>query len=353
MNPRIKQLIASLSARRIDALLVTKDVNISYLTRFPATESWLLVSPRGVFYITDFRYVLDAKMRLKGVSVKKHTPSLSIYETLFEAAKKAGIKRMGFDSRHMSFFQYEAMRRKCPKSIRMIKADDLVEGLREVKDADEVHAVRDALRVHKEAHVFLRKRMKPGLCERDVLWELEQFVKSKKAAFSFPPIIASGSNSCYPHAKVTERKIRGDDIVLADMGIELDGYKSDLTRMFFFGRIPPLMREVNGLVRAAQHHAVEKIKSGARIADVDYAARNFLAKQRLAKYFGHALGHGIGLEVHEAPRLSQENSAVLKEGMIITVEPAVYIPGKFGVRIEDMVLVQKNGCEVLSDDIDQ
>jgi Xaa-Pro aminopeptidase len=352
VNPRIKKLIASFPASGIDALLVAKDINILYLTGFPASESWLLVSPRGVFYITDSRYVLEVKKRLKGVSVKTYTTSFSIYETLFEAAKKAGVNRLGFDSRHMSFFQYEAMRRKCPKSMRMIKANDLVEGLREVKDACEVHAVRKALGVHKEAHLFLKKMIKPGLCERDVLWELERFVMSKKAAFSFPPIIASGSNSCYPHAKVTERRIRRDDIVLADMGIALNGYKSDLTRMFFFGRIPPLMSEVNGLVRAAQHNAVEKISSGARIADIDGAARNFLEKHKLAKYFGHALGHGVGLEVHEAPRLSQENSAVFKEGMIITVEPAVYIPGKFGVRIEDMVLVQKNGCEVLSDDID-
>lgn len=349
MNSRIKQLIASFPACGIDALLVTKDVNILYLTGFPASESWLLVSRRGAVYITDFRYVLEAQKGLKGVRVQKYAKS--IIEALFEAVKKAGVRRLGFDSRQMSFFQYETLRRACPKAVRLVKANGLVETLREVKGPEEVRAVRKALRIHKEAHALLKKVMKPGTSERDVLGELERFVKSQKAAFSFPAIIASGSNSCYPHAKVTDRKIRRDDIVLVDMGIELSGYKSDLTRMFFFGRIPRLMRQVHDLVRAAQQNAVGKIKSGVRIADVDGAARNFLAKQRLAKYFGHALGHGVGLEVHEAPRLSRENSAVLKEGMIITVEPAVYIPGKFGVRIEDMVLVQKNGCEVLSDDI--
>ncbi len=349
MNSRIKKLIATFPASGIDALLVAKDVNIIYLTGFPASESWLLVSKRGAVYITDFRYVLEAQKGLKGARIQKYTKSIS--EALFAAAAKAGVKRLGFDSRHMSFFQYETMRRACPRAVHLIKANGLVEGLREVKGPEEIRAVRKALKVHQEAHSLLKKIIKPGICERDVLGELERFVKSKKAGFSFPAIIASGSNSCYPHAKVTDRVVRWDDIVLVDMGIELNGYKSDLTRMFFFGRIPPLMRQVHDLVRAAQQNAVGEIKAGARIADVDGAARNFLAKQRLAKYFGHALGHGVGLEVHEAPRLSQENSAVLKEGMIITVEPAVYIPRKFGVRIEDMVLVQKNGCEVLSDDI--
>jgi len=135
------------------------------------------------------------------------------------------------------------------------------------------------------------------------------------------------------------------------MGIDVKGYKSDLTRMFFLGKISALVREVNDAVYAAQRRAIAQIKDGVPAADIDYAARNYLKKHKLAKYFGHALGHGVGLEIHEKPRLAQNNSSVLKKGMVITVEPAVYIPEKFGIRIEDMVLVKKKDCEILSDDI--
>jgi len=177
--------------------------------------------------------------------------------------------------------------------------------------------------------------------------------KLRGAGFSFAPIVASGPNSYYPHASVTDRKIRKNELVLIDMGIDLGGYKSDLTRMFFLGKIPKLVGQVNELVRVAQKKAIEKIKAGVSIAEIDDQARNYLAKQRLAKYFGHAIGHGIGLEIHENPRMSHENKSLLKEGMVITIEPAVYIPNKFGIRKEEMVLVKKEGCEVISDDIDE
>jgi len=169
--------------------------------------------------------------------------------------------------------------------------------------------------------------------------------------FSFEPIIASGPHSSYPHARLTGRKIRPNDLVLVDMGIDVQGYKSDLTRIFFLGRIPHLKGQVYESVRAAQQKAMDVIKAGVLGRDVDRAARNYLAKRKLARYFTHALGHGVGLEIHENPRLSQKSSSTLKEGMIITIEPAVYIPNKFGIRIEDMVLVTKKGCEVLSDNI--
>ena len=185
-----------------------------------------------------------------------------------------------------------------------------------------------------------------------MLEKLENFIKIKKVQFSFPPIIASGSNSCYPHAKVTDRKIRNNEPVLVDTGIEFKGYKSDLTRMFFLGKIPRFVYEVNEAVRVAQLRAIERIKDGIEVAEIDLLARKHLAKHKLEKFFGHSLGHGVGLEIHESPRLSQNNKSILKAGMVVTVEPAAYIPDRFGIRIEDMVLVKKDSCEVLSGNID-
>jgi Xaa-Pro aminopeptidase len=207
---------------------------------------------------------------------------------------------------------------------------------------------RDCLKVHFKAIDFMKKVVKPGLTERQAILKLESFVKSKGAEFSFVPIIASGPNSCYPHARATDRVIRNNEGVLLDFGIDLNGYKSDLTRNFFLGRITPRVKQVFDAVTLAQREAISLIKPGISCATVDLQARKVLRKFGLAKYFGHSLGHGVGLDIHETPRLSSHSTGILETGMIVTVEPGVYIPNQFGIRIEDMVLVTNEGCEVLS-----
>ena len=349
MNPRVKKLRFSFAPSGIDAFLVTKDINISYLTTFPASESWLLVCPHEVFYLTDFRYVLEAKKGLKGVTVIQYQKSID--EAFAQITRRLGVRRVGIDARHLSLFQFESLKKKSPPSLNLVRTDQLVERLRELKEPQEVKKIRQALAVHKQMHAFLKRILKPGLSENEILMRLEEFIRMRGVKFSFDPIVAGGTNACYPHAKVTQRKIRRDDVVLVDVGIDQNGYKSDLTRMFFLGRIPPLVRETDAVVAAAQRKAIEKIAPGVPISQIDRAARNYLAEHKLAQYFGHALGHGVGLEIHENPRLSADNPFLLREGMVITVEPAVYIPRQFGIRIEDMVLVTKKGCEVLSDDI--
>lgn len=349
MNPRVKKLRLSFDPVGIDAFLVTKDINISYLTGFPASESWLLVCRKNVFYLTDFRYVLEAKKGLKGVAVIQYQKS--IYEAFAQITRRLGVRRVGIDARHLSLFQFESLKKKSPSSLSLVRTDQLVERLRELKESQEVKKILQSLAVHKQMHLFLKKILKSGLSENEILMRLEEFIRMKGVKFSFDPIVAGGTNSCYPHAKVTRRKIRRDDVVLVDVGIDQNGYKSDLTRMFFLGRIPRLVRETDAVVAAAQRKAIEKIAPGVPISQIDQAARNYLAEHKLAQYFGHALGHGVGLEIHENPRLSADNSSILREGMVITVEPAVYIPRQFGIRIEDMVLVTKKGCEILSDDI--
>ena len=346
MNNRLKKFVVRFDRQKIDAYLVTCDVNMTYLTQFDASESWLLVFPTKVFYVTDARYTLEAEQGLKGVKVVQYTKSM--IPAVFDLIKKMKASRLGFDARHISLAQFQEMQKHCPAQVKLVPTSDFASQLRQIKEKHEVDLIRKALKLNHKAYDYLKNVIKPGVTEKEVLFKLENYVKKAGAEFSFPPIIASGPNSCYPHARVSQRTIRKNEPVLVDMGMDIQGYKSDLTRMFFLGKIPPLIREVNDFVAESQARAIKKIRPGIPAADVDYEARNFLKQHKLAKYFGHSLGHGVGLEIHESPRISQISSTILKEGMIFTVEPAVYIPNKFGIRIEDMVLVTAKGCEVLS-----
>ena len=347
MNTRLKNLVEDFSRHKnIDALLIVNDSNIRYLTQFPACESWLLVTRSRAFYITDSRYVLEARQGLKGVTVKQY--SQMPCATLCELCKQYKIKRLGFDERHTSFALWKKLKEFCPRNSKLIPATGLVESLREIKDEGEIFQIKACLKLHYKAIDFMKKVVKPGQTERQVALKLESFVKSHGAEFSFSPIIASGPNSCYPHAKATDRVIRNNEGVLLDFGIDLNGYKSDLTRNFFLGRIAPRVKQVFDALTLAQKESISLIKPGVACSQVDLQARKVLRKFGLAKYFGHSLGHGVGLDIHEGPRLSSQSKAVLEEGMIVTVEPGVYIPNEFGIRVEDMVLVTKEGCEVLS-----
>ena len=348
MNNRLKKLVSEFSRHRnIDGLVITQDVNINYLTGFPAQESWLLVTPTKAFYITDFRYIQEAKEGLQGVAlVKQHTVCLAA--TLFELVKRYKVKRLGFDERHTSVACLKKLKGYCPRRTKLVPANALVEVLREIKENSEVDIIRQCLKVHSKALELLKKVVKPGITERQVLGYLEGFIKKEGVKFSFSPIIASGPNSAYPHAKVSDRVLKNNEPLLIDIGIDIKGYKSDLTRNFFLGRMTPRYKKVFAATALAQKEAIDLIKPGVSVAEVDTRARNVLRKFGLAKYFGHSLGHGVGLEIHENPRLSVKSQAILEPGMVVTVEPGVYLPGEFGIRVEDMVLVTKEGCEVLS-----
>src|SRR6185503_6767371 len=209
-----------------------------YLTDFPAKESWLLVGLKEVFYITDFRYMLEAQKGVQGVRVIQHTNSLP--EKLFELVIQQKMKRVGFEAPYVSYQLWRRLRHLCPNGCKLLNTQHLVESLRECKEAEEIAKVKAALDIHEASFRYLKKVVQPGLTELAIALKLEQFVKSRAAGFSFDPIVASGPNSCFPHAKVTQRRVASNEIVLIDWGIDLQGYKSDLTRMFFLGRIPKL-----------------------------------------------------------------------------------------------------------------
>ena len=373
MNNRLKRLVSDFPRHRnIDALVIAEDININYLTGFNAKESWLLVLPPKAVYITDFRYIQEAKEGLKGVAfIKQHTQCLAA--TLFELAKMNKIRRLGFDERHTSIACFKKLKSYCPARTKLIPTNGLVENLREVKEEEEVNTVRQCLKTHFKALLFLKKVVKIGLSELQILGYLEAFIKKEGVNFSFSPIIASGPNSAYPHAQVSDRILKNNEPLLIDIGIDIKGYKSDLTRNFFLGRMSPHYKKVLEATTFAQKEAIKLIKPGVAVAELDSCARKVLRKFGLAKYFGHSLGHGVGLEIHENPRVSVKSKAILETGMIITVEPGVYIIPELidrwkatnqfaefinydkleqfrnfsGIRVEDDFLVTENGNRML------
>ncbi|MCK5214938.1 MAG: aminopeptidase P family protein [Candidatus Omnitrophica bacterium] len=346
MISRIKQFQKQFAQNKIDAYLVTCDKNISYLTEFPAAESWLLVLPNKAYYITDFRYVAEARKNIKNAKVVEYKDSiLGKFSDLIKLNK---AKRIGFDDRYVSVSLFLKIKKACSEKISFVSCQNLIEYRRSIKEQKEIRQIKKCLNLNLKAFDYIKRVMKLGMTEHDVYLRLDRYLKSHGASFSFDPIVASGPNSSFPHAKVTNRKIRTDDVVMIDMGVDIAGYKSDLTRMFFLGKITPLMKRIYESVRVAQEKAISRIRPGVKAADIDQEARKHLESNKLAKYFGHSLGHGVGLEIHEDPCISQKNTNLIEENMIFTVEPAVYIPNKFGIRIEDMVLVTKQGCKIIS-----
>ncbi|MFC1703422.1 M24 family metallopeptidase [Candidatus Omnitrophota bacterium] len=351
MTPQLTKLIKELEKLRLDALLITNEANISYLTAFDAQDSWLFVSKKRCFYITDFRYVEEARHHLKGIKIKKSNGS--IFNLVGKLALSQNIRTLGFESRHISHAEYKAIKKELPRATKYVPTVNVVELLRQIKTSAELFKIKRALHVTKQSFGFLKNAIKPGIRESDLEIALSNFIRTHGCRYAFNPIIASGINASYPHAKVTNRLIKRGEPIIIDMGVDYLGYKSDLTRVFFLGKIPSTVKHAYEIVLEAQLRAIKKIKAGALINEVDSVARNYIKSKGLGKYFGHALGHGIGRETHEFPPVSSKNESEFAAGMVVTVEPAVYLSGKFGIRIEDMVLVKNNGCEILSADIDK
>ena len=285
---RIKNILPFFEPGGFDACLVTDDINIRYLTGFPAHESWLFISKKKSFYLTDARYYKEVSRHLSGIDVRQCRGSLT--KEMFSLAASLGLKTVALDPRHVSLALYRELKNACPAGLRFVSKSGLVERLRLIKDPGEVALIRKALALNLEVYSYLRRILAPGMTERELLCRLQRHVRSKGAEFSFDPIIASGPNSCFPHARVTDRKLRQNEPLLVDMGIEVEGYKSDLTRMFFLGKISSLVIETCEIVAAAQKAAIDKIRPGVSAAEVDQQARNFLKKRGLSKFFQHSLG---------------------------------------------------------------
>jgi Xaa-Pro aminopeptidase len=347
MNAKINKILARMRRGRIDAFLVSAPANITYLTGYRSRDSLAIISPKGCFYLTDSRYTQEAGAHLEGFRIRQVTGSA--LRLCAQISKEQKWRSLAFEEQNLTYSQYSRLRREIPEKVSLTAAQTMLEELRCVKSADEIARLRRAVLIAVEAFEFIRGYLKPGISELQVAAELERFIRYQGASgASFEIIVASGPNSSFPHHAVSERKLKDNEPVLIDMGVDNQGYKSDLTRVFFLGKMNTLYSRVYSTVVEAQKRALAAIRPGVAAASIDKTARDFIAKRGYASYFGHALGHGIGLEVHEGPRIAQTNNARISAGMVFTVEPAIYLPGKFGVRVEDMVLVTRQGSEVLS-----
>ncbi len=351
MRSRIERVIIALAKERIDAFLVTKAANVRYLSCYEGDDASLLIASKKRFFLTDSRYELQARRDTRGFTVKIIKSSLA--ETIRDLVYALKVKRLGFECHDLTHAQHDRLMRSLP-GIELAPVHDMVERLRVVKDAGEVRFIRESVSILEKVSTRFKTILRPGLAERDLAAELEHFIKVAGGdKSSFDIIVASGSNSALPHARPGTRRIRPNDMVLLDLGVGYKGYNSDLTRVFFLGKINPRTKKIYDTVREANRRSIKAIRPGVEISRIDEIARGFIRKKGFGNCFGHALGHGIGLEVHESPSISGRNHTVLKPGMIFTIEPAIYLPGWGGIRIEDMVLVTRKGCEVLTDDIDK
>lgn len=344
---RQEKLYRQLEEFGLDGLLISNQINITYLTGFPSRESYLLFSKKGNFFITDFRYLEESKENLKGFIIKQVRGSL--FKLIGELADKLKLKNLGFESKHLAFAEFEEINKQLPKICKFVCTYDILESLRQIKTEDEIKKIRTAVEIAIEAFEYIREFICLGKRESEIAEELRQFIRRQGAdKVAFDIIVAAGRNSAFPHYNTGNRDLRPNEIVLIDMGVDYEGYKSDLTRVFFLGKITPIVKRTYSAVMEARNAAIRQIKPGFLISNLDKVARQYITRKGYGRFFGHSLGHGIGLEVHEEPHISKKNKNCLKKGMVFTIEPAIYLPNKFGIRIEDMVLVTKKGAEILS-----
>ncbi len=352
MDNRIGLISERLKRESLDGILVTKEPNVSYLSGFSGSESRLfLTCDKEKFFLTDFRYIVQAKKELKDFRIiQTRGSSLKEISVLCDESK---IKRLAFESGSLSYEEYRRLK-ELIKRVKLIPAVNLVENLRKVKTQEELVIIKKALKVALSCLDFIRRNLRSGLSEKEYAARIDYFIRTNGGDdTAFKTIVASGANSIMPHSIVTKRVIKKNDSILIDFGVRLSGYNTDLTRIFSLGRINPRYKEVYNILLDAQKLAIEQIRPGTRISDIELRVRAFLRTKGLERFFGHSLGHGIGLEVHELPKISKDNKDFLRENMVFTIEPGVYIPNEAGFRKEDMVVVTKTGCEVLSDDFNR
>ena len=341
------RLIDEIADRGLDALLVTNLVNVRWLTGFTGSNAAAVIGRDLRRFVTDFRYLTQSAEQLDDSWSREIATDL--LAGVVAQLPAEGTLRLGFDDAAMSVREHRRLESLVREDVELVPAGGAVERLRAIKDPDELEKVRAAARLADAALEEVLDRGLVGRTERDVALDLEFTMRRMGAeAASFPPIIAAAAHGALPHAEPREVEIPAGTLVVVDWGAQLNGYASDCTRTFATGELDPRDREVYDLVLRAQEAALAAVRPGPTGKEVDAVAREIIEAAGHGEHFGHGLGHGVGLEVHEGPRLSKQGEDALAPGQVVTVEPGVYVPGAVGVRIEDLVAVTEDGHEVLS-----
>lgn len=343
LKNRIKKVRAKLLAEKIDALIVTAVSNVSYLSGFQGEDSWLLITADIITLLTDSRYTLAAQKQcpLCKIYERKGRMTESIGEIL---KKNSKVKIAGVEDK-IEVGIFKILKRKLPIRLKAVK--NIVESVRQIKDESEISAIKKAGAVAEKSLEKVLTKIRIGMSEMEIAAMIDFEIKKAGANPSFETIVALGSNAAMAHHRPTTRKLKKVDTILIDYGAKLNGYCCDLTRCFAVGKVNKYYAKVYKAVLDAQTAAINILKAGVDAKIVDACAKEVIKLENLPPY-GHGLGHGLGIDVHEQPAVSYLSKNTLQNGNVITVEPGVYLDGKFGIRIEDDVLVTKTGCEVLT-----
>lgn len=344
---KLEKLVESLPDE-LDGVLIESPENRRYFSGFPSSAGILIAAKQGSVFLTDSRYIEAAKSQISCCEVVEQK---KLEEQLPALAEKFGCKNLAFETSRVTV----ARARKLAKMLGGVRladddrADKIISQLRTVKTADEIEKIKAAQKIAESAFEHILTIIKPGLTERDIAFELDFYMlKNGAEAVAFDTIIASGVNSSKPHAVPSDKRVEAGDFVTLDFGAAVGGYRSDMTQTVAVGFVSEKQRLIYNTVLAAQTATLEILKPGVTCKAVDAAARDIIRDAGFGSFFGHGTGHGVGIEIHEEPTLSPHGAGELEPGNVVTAEPGIYLPGEFGVRIEDMALITADGCENLT-----
>ena len=350
-HARHQKLCEHLATTRFDGLLISHLPNIRFLCGFTGSAGLLLVEESGSVFFTDVRYDTQAHEEVKSakVVIARKAPLAVLGEFLGKRRKRVRGWTIGLEAEHLTIAEKKRLAKMRPSSVRLKDAPSMVERFRMLKDKDELDLIRATVALGAKIYDRALEVLRPGVKEVEVAAEMELAARRGGAEeMSFPTIIASGARSALPHGRASVQPIVSGAFVVCDFGVILSGYCSDQTRTVWVGDVPQDARRAYNSVREAQQAAIDAVRPGIAVGEIDAVARKVLRKSGFGRYFTHSTGHGVGLEIHESPRVADGQREILQPGMVITIEPGVYFPGKWGVRIEDMVAVSAGGCEVLT-----
>jgi Xaa-Pro aminopeptidase len=354
---RRERLWQAVEREQLGAMLVTNPVNVTYLTGFSGDSSILVLTGTRTILLSDGRFTTQIAEECPELEANIRPPTKTMPEVAGSVLQSLGVGAIGYESGHLTVAEFQTLSDQV-KTVSWAPGADRVEQLRMVKDSDEVAQIREAIRVAERAFTMFRAMLRPDDCEKDLTDALEMYIRrAGGTAGSFPAIVAVGARAALPHAPPTAHTVDEDALLLVDWGASGKFYKSDLTRVLWWGHngaastiaVPPAkLKQVYEVVLEAQRRAIAAVRPGAQASAVDGAARGYIADAGYGPYFSHGLGHGLGLQVHEGPSLRPTSNAVLEAGMVVTIEPGIYLPEWGGVRIEDDILVTADGAEVLT-----
>lgn len=355
-NSRISTLRNKLTEAKLDALLVSNFYNVFYLSGFKTLttnerEAFLMVTKNNVYLFTDERYVdKDSKLRITDyeLRIKLIEPHKGLLTNIQEVVEAEKFKSVGFEAEDLRFFEYEGFKNRMP-NINWISTQRLIVAIREIKDNKEVEKVKEACVITDQCLVELSKIISLGKTEKQIVFEIEMWIKKKGSDLAFDPIVAVDENSAVPHynTKTGRGVIKNGSVILIDFGVKHEDYLSDVTRMFFIGKPKDDVMKAYKVLQGAQEKTVEEVKKISSLSSVDEYCRRIITEEKYPTY-PHSTGHGVGLEIHEYPKVSFNSDDLKKDGQVVTIEPGIYFTGKWGMRVEDTVVVENGKAEALT-----